>query len=622
MLIVPFILQILAVVGLTGYFSWRNGQKTVESMAIRLGEEVTAHIEKHVDGYTNTPSLFLEVNQAAVETGNLDLNDFERLTRYFWKQTQLSEAVPYVYFANPQGDFVGVWRQSEELTTFRLRTAETAPKREVYQLNSLGEPVERLSNNDYDPRSRPWYKTAVKSGQATWSPIYVFSQPLSLGLTRVSPLYDQNNDLLGIMAADITLADVSEFLQQLQISDSGQVFIMEHSGDIVASSSEEPPFITTENGEIRLPAVNSTNQLIQGTASQLLQQFNNFAQLDSIQKLTLEIDGKRQFVEVTPITGQMGIDWLMVVIIPEADFTEHIQANNQTTLLLCLAALVIAAALGIATSHWLVRPISRLSQAAQGLALEATISEDFREGKLSHTVESPNIRELHLLAQAFNQMVQQLKYSFSHLAEANQELEQRVAERTQALAQANEELRHSTLIDDLTQAANRKRFTEYLDAVWLQHLRNHQPLSLLICDVDFFKLYNDTYGHPAGDTCLRQITRAMESALRRPSDLLARYGGEEFVIVLPQTNLLGAQQVAERIRQQLSEMEIPHRTSSVSHQVTVSIGASCCLASKEVSTETLISRADQALYQAKRGGRDQVVALPLKIHPVEQSVDV
>ena len=621
-LIVPFLLQILAVVGLTGYFSWRNGQKTVESMAIRLGEEVTAHIEKHVDGYTNTPSLFLEVNQAAIETGNLDINDFDRLFRYFWQQTQLSEAVPYVYFANPQGEFVGVWRQSEELTTFRLRTEATAPNREVYQLNSLGESVELLNNDEYDPRSRPWYQTALKSGQPTWSPIYVFSQPLSLGFTRVFPLYNKDDDLLGVMAADITLTDVSEFLQQIQVSDSGQVFIIEHSGEIVASSAEEPPFVTTESGEKRLAAVQSNNHLIQGTANQLLQQFEDFDQINSAQQLTLNIDGQRQFVEVTPITGQLGIDWLMVVIVPEADFTAHIQENNRTTLLLCLAALGIAAALGVATSHWLVRPISRLSQAAQGLALEATISEDFREEKLGHTVESPNIRELHLLAQAFNQMVQQLKYSFSNLAEVNDELEQRVAERTRALEQVNEELKHSTRIDDLTQVANRRRFSEYLETVWLQHLRNHQPLSLLVCDVDFFKVYNDTYGHLAGDTCLRQIARAMESALNRPSDLLARYGGEEFVVVLPQTNLQGAQQVAERIRQQLSQMEIPHRTSSVVSRVTVSIGASCCLASREVSPDTLIARADQALYQAKRSGRDQVVALPLTIMPVEESVDL
>lgn len=621
-LIIPLLLQIIAVVGLTGYFSWRNGQKTVESMAIRLSEEVTAHIEKHVDSYTNTPSLFLEVNQAAIETGNLDINDFERLSRYFWQQTQLSEAVPYVYFANPLGEFVGVWRQSDELTTFRLRTEETAPLREIYQLNSLGEPVELLSDNEYDPRSRPWYRTAIKAGQSTWSSIYVFSTPPALGVTRVAPLYDPTNELLGVMAIDITLADISNFLQKLQVSNSGQVFIIERSGDIVASSAQEPPFITTESGETRLAAVQSNNQLIQGTANQLLQQFDGFEQINSAQQLTLSIDGQRQFVEVTPITGQMGIDWLMVVIIPEADFTEHIQANNRTTLLLCLAALGIAACSGIATSHWLVSPISRLSKAAQGLALEATLSEDFREGTLTHTVESPNIRELNLLAQAFNQMVQQLKYSFSNLAEANLELEQRVAERTRALEQVNEQLKHSALIDDLTQVANRKRFTEYIEAVWLQHLRNHQPLSLLVCDVDFFKLYNDTYGHPAGDTCLRQITRAMESALHRPSDLLARYGGEEFVIVLPQTNLQGAQRVAERVRQQLGQMEIPHRTSPVSHRVTVSIGASCCVASKEVSTDTLIARADQALYQAKREGRDQVIALPLTVSSMEQIVDV
>lgn len=622
MLIVPFLLQIAAVVGLTGYCAWRNGQKTVEAMAIRLSKEVTAHIEKHVHNYTNTPDLFLQVNQAAIETGNLNLNDFESLTRYFWQQTQLSEAVPYVYFANPQGDFIGVWQESEELTTLRQRDAETAPRRTVYQLNGVGERVGLISNDEYDPRSRPWYRAALKAGQPTWSPIYVFSQPPSLGITRVVPLYNPVKELQGMMAADITLADISQFLQQIQVSDSGQVLIIERSGDVVASSAKEPPFVATAAGESRLPALQSSNALIQGTAEQLLQQFSRFDQIESAQQLTLRVDGQRQFVEVTPINNQLGIDWLMVVIIPEADFTEHIAANNRTTLLLCVGALGIAALFGVAASHWLVKPIARLSEASRALASEATLSEEFREGALTQTVQSPNIRELNIMAQAFNQMVQQLKYSFSNLAEANLELEQRVADRTQALEQANKELERSIRIDDLTQVANRRRFTEYLDTVWLQHLRNHQPLSLLLCDVDFFKLYNDTYGHPAGDTCLRQIARAMEIVLKRPADLVARYGGEEFVVVLPQTNLAGGVRVAENMRAALKDMEIPHRTSSVASRVTLSIGVSCCMASTEVSVDTLIARADQALYLAKGEGRDRVVSLPLSASSVSQGVDV
>lgn len=172
---------------------------------------------------------------------------------------------------------------------------------------------------------------------------------------------------------------------------------------------------------------------------------------------------------------------------------------------------------------------------------------------------------------------------------------------------ANEELKRLATIDGLTQIANRRRFDEYLNLEWLRLRREKSPLSLILFDIDYFKLYNDTYGHLAGDDCLRQVAIAISDIFRRPGDLFCRYGGEEFAVVLPYTNLSGATYLAELIRQAIHYLQIPHNQSSVSNHLTVSLGVACTIPNAQLSPQNLINVADRALYTAKQQGRDRVV---------------
>lgn len=173
------------------------------------------------------------------------------------------------------------------------------------------------------------------------------------------------------------------------------------------------------------------------------------------------------------------------------------------------------------------------------------------------------------------------------------------------LQEANASLKRLAEIDGLTQIANRRCFDNRLDHEWNRHHREAQPLSLLLCDLDYFKLYNDAYGHQAGDDCLRQVAQTIENCLRRSTDLVARYGGEEFAIVLQNTGLGGAKQVAESIIKEIQQLRIPHRASEVGECVTVSLGVTCCLPSdNHMSLEEMIAAADRALYDAKNHGRN------------------
>jgi diguanylate cyclase (GGDEF)-like protein len=183
-------------------------------------------------------------------------------------------------------------------------------------------------------------------------------------------------------------------------------------------------------------------------------------------------------------------------------------------------------------------------------------------------------------------------------------LTRKVTEQAIALQKANQELQNLVHIDSLTQVANRRQFDTYFDQEWRRLAREQAPLALILCDVDYFKKYNDCYGHIAGDVCLQQIAKALMRAVTRPADLVARYGGEEFGIILPNTNAEGAIRVAERIQAEIEQLQILHSQSEVSAYVTMSLGISSQIPHQEISTEQSIAAADRALYRAKQQGRN------------------
>lgn len=212
------------------------------------------------------------------------------------------------------------------------------------------------------------------------------------------------------------------------------------------------------------------------------------------------------------------------------------------------------------------------------------------------------------------------------LKQANCLLEQKVQLRTQELLEKNRALEQARLqvetanqalaqiarTDELTQVANRRSFNEYLHQEW-QHMEKAQsPLSLILIDIDFFKLYNDTYGHPAGDACLAKVAAILQSSIQRATDLVARYGGEEFAAILPNTSVAGAMQVVNTIQTKIRTAAIVHQKSSVSTYVTLSMGLVCIVPSPQWTPSQFISRTDEALYQAKMMGRNQAVIFDMR----------
>jgi len=181
--------------------------------------------------------------------------------------------------------------------------------------------------------------------------------------------------------------------------------------------------------------------------------------------------------------------------------------------------------------------------------------------------------------------------------------------RVEYLEQENEKLLSLVYVDPLTQIANRRQFDNYLQIEWKRMARNAAPLSLVICDIDYFKFYNDTYGHQAGDDCLRRVAQGIRQTLNRPGDFVARYGGEEFAIILPQTDAEGAIHIAEEVRLSVKTLALPFDSeklsSSPNHVITISLGVASIIPSDNNDVGSFFLAADQALYESKRKGRDR-----------------
>ncbi len=245
------------------------------------------------------------------------------------------------------------------------------------------------------------------------------------------------------------------------------------------------------------------------------------------------------------------------------------------------------------------------------LSILRSVSATFHESteNYSETLKARN-RVLEKANEELEREIEERKRVDEALRKAHDELEERVRERTAELKKINNELKRQSTIDGLTHIPNRRRFDECIQNEWKRMARQNQPLALIMCDVDHFKLYNDHYGHQAGDDCLREVAAAISGQLRRPADLAARYGGEEFAVVLPNTLVDGACHVAESIREGLLQLEIPHEKSPVHDHVTLSLGVACMSPDDKNAYESLIESADKSLFKAKAEGRNRCIPRP------------
>lgn len=468
-LVVPFVLQIFAAVGLVGYLSFKNGQQAVNDLANQLIDKASQQVDEHLDTYLALPQQLSQLNADAISAGQLNLNNQRANEQYLWRQAKAFKDITYIGYLLTDGREAGAgrWINGVDLLVYENLIGDG--KASEYIADNRGNRAKLLQSYEFDPWTQQGSKDAARLGKPIWGPIFTFDPgnvkitqegkalqtknstdnngfEYYVGLPARYPIYDQNGKLLGVIAIDQLLTNISDFLRSRKVSSSGQVFIIERDGMLVGSSSKHSILHKVNGKAERFSVIKSPDPLIRSIASELKKKFKNFQSIQNNQELNITFNKERQFIQVTPWRDKYGLDWLVVVTMPESDFMAQINANTRTTILLCLAALAVAILLGIYTASWITSLILRLSQASEALAKRAA-QADFAVGKLNQIVEETQVNELNILARSFNRMAQQLRDSFAALETTNKQLEQtnedlevRVTQRTEELSQTLHEL--------------------------------------------------------------------------------------------------------------------------------------------------------------------------------------
>jgi diguanylate cyclase (GGDEF)-like protein len=662
-LVIPCFLQILMTLSATGLMSLYNQRHQETEIVGQWHSQISERVKEQLTHQLSTPLLVNRLNHDALQHNHRFAEASTELDNQIKQQMRQFDTLVVNGYGTPSQTRVaerlveGVGADVI-LTTLNLATllshpewlAANSPETNSPETNSpetnspetnspeISRPETNSSEtsdsvaSDLDtgnpeiPDPLPSAKPPVSS--LHWAPLFVSSeQPLDSGeanyestilsLTAIQPLRsDLHPAHVGVLLSGFNLMHLGTLLQQAQLGETNKIFIVERSGRLVATSTQEPVFSTSPGlrSPERLLAITSPDPIIRYTTQQILQRYGGFEHLSGLQTFNFHWAGEQQYTQVTPYANAAGIDWLIVVTVPASAVTHHMANNLAISLILCALSLVVALIVATYLSQKIAQPVLRLSEASQRIA----------QGSFDQPVTMGRVKELSVLATSFNQMAEEIWQSRQALENYSERLEQKVAERTQSLEQeihkrikvektlfaANQELERLAFADGLTQVANRRRFDHCLDQEWGRLRCIQAPLSLLLCDVDYFKQYNDSYGHQAGDDCLCQIASLLQMAVKRPDDLVARYGGEEFAVILPNTPITGALKVAQEIQARMNQLQIVHQSSLIADRITLSIGVTTLTPQRGSSPDQMLAMADQALYQAKSQGRNCVIAHP------------
>ncbi len=617
-LIAPFVLQLTIAIIIVAASSFHQGRTAVTTTIGKLQIELANRISDEIAHYLEDAHTATQLGADAIALGHLDLTDREALRQYLFVQMQRFDQLGYTGIATETGGYVGIGRIGDGSELLLDWFGDTGFF-EKWQIDRDGQPVDRVQIREkYDPRTRPWYRAAVNSGDATWSDVFQYFGSKQPVISANRPLFNQAGELIGVASADLRLEQIGDFLSTLTIGKTGEAFVLDDRGHTLGSSKPETAY---RRDSPLLLATESSLPRVREVSRQLLARYDGLPENQSQQ--AFEVEQERVLVQTLPYQDPRGLDWTIVVVVPEGDFMNPIFAMANNAIRISVIAIGVGILAGITTARGIADPIHSLAKASRILANNF----DRCDGQDPPTIPPQNIHELHLLATAFAQMAVRLKTSFHQLETINHDLEDRVQARTRELQQVNDELHRLATIDGLTQIANRRCFDTYFAACWKDARDRQTCLTIALCDIDHFKEFNDTYGHQAGDDCLRQVAQTIKQAVMDTAmgelagggtALTARYGGEEFVVVLPETGRDQAEQVMEAIQTEVKFLGIPHGRSSTADLVSLSLGVAVITPTMGTTPAQALVAADRALYAAKTAGRNRYCFASIERSDLEQ----
>ncbi|MEA5561265.1 HAMP domain-containing protein [Planktothrix agardhii] len=355
---------LLVSVTVISWFNFQAGKQEIEKLMLKISEKSTQMIELNLRNYLGKPKVLLPAYFAAIQSGNVDINNLQEVKRYFWQQLQKTNALTSIDIGTEKGNYVHYEKTENEFIE-KFRDESTNGNRNLYEVDSKGNRIRLIKSVEYDPRARLWYEFSKSIGRPSWSPVYQLASINTLGMDFSIPIYDrESGSFEGVISTDISLVQISKFLGNLEISQNGKALVIERTGDVIAISTLEQPFKVVNNQTERLNISESQNPTIQGTGQYLIEKFNGLDQIKDKQQFTFRFKGDLQLVQVTPLQNQEGIDWLMVVVIPYSDFLKHIYTYTLLTVIIGISVAGIGVILALLMVRWIIKPIEQLQQAA------------------------------------------------------------------------------------------------------------------------------------------------------------------------------------------------------------------------------------------------------------------
>ncbi len=563
MLTLPYVVLVIVTAAVIGLLSYSAGRDAVDTLSNHVLNETVSRISQAVDKHVAGSEAVLETAFPPDVPAPLSVADeLDELRTRFWLATSIHrDPNNYAYYGDRHGQFFGIYRFSETEAELRLRTDGESP-RSIHQYarinGELGPAV--LEQRIFEPRERPWYKAGQGTSNQTWTAIYIDFKTLQLVSTRARRVNNALGEFQGVVATDLSLQLLNEFLKGLTLTANGFAFIVEPDGNMVATS--RGPHIRKGVGDdnTRLNVMQSTDPLIAATYRSVRDLTAHAG--NTMGPLTSSFEGPDGEIVQTGyyrLQDAAGLDWIIAVAVPRSDFMFQVNRNVKRTVFLGLLASVLIALIGFVVLSLITRDLRRL----------ARITTSVGDGIMDLSMPSYRKDEIGELARSIATMQKRL------------------------------------LTDRLTGIPNREAVVRRVEDRILEHRRrgDSHPFAVLFVDLNGFKAINDRWGHEVGDRVLIEFARRLHDNLEQ-AGMAARYGGDEFLVLLEEVSGRNdAMQSRERFEVALKlPLELPELDGQSAWELTQggTIGLALC-PEDGYDVESLIKAADQDMYQRKLG---------------------
>ncbi len=473
--LIPSVLLLAIAVALSGYIALEGGASATHQVASQLRQETAGQIHQQLVHQLSTARQINNINATMIREGLVPIGKPEVVQRYFWNQLDHYPNLSSIYFGTSEGGLIDAGREGSGGFKYIIATEDyRAGVFRKYMTDASGNPTQLLvSIPDFDARTRNWYRSAIATRGVTWSDIYVLFTGQDMAIAASQPVFDPQGKLLGVVANDTFLSQINGFLQQLTSGQPGAAYIIERSGQLVATSTGEQLFapVSTRTANDRLNGRNSQHAMVSESLATLTNQLGDLSKLTTSQEIEFEIEGKPHFARFTPFLELPGLDWVTVVVSSEEALMAEMSAARNHSIALMSLVLLLAVGIAVEVTRRIVRPLRSLNAAAHALT----------RGEEPAAIPLSGITEIRELEHSFDAMSFQLRQSLDVLTNEVTERERAEQELRQSESKYRQLVNHLHEIVFQTDCAGN---WTYLNPAWtvVTGFKTHESLGKPLID--------------------------------------------------------------------------------------------------------------------------------------------